>query len=303
MYNREEEQTLKQPLEVTWNIEEKYWRQGSRIQWPRAVDQNTKFFYQATVEMKRKNSILRIQKSDGSWIENEMDILYECETYFKEVFQTEGCSRVAEQLECVPRIIGDDINESLTRMVDREEVKFAMFQLRGNKALGPNNFPVTFYHRFWDVFGDVVFHSIKGFFEMSILLAGNCYTDIFLIPKVPNPISNTQFRPIILRNFSYIIISKILANRLNLILPILITPIQSAFVSSWFFHDIILITHEVFHHLMINKNGGREGCAVVGRRIRLSLFIKKILICSLEKCRFLASGRSGRAGSSTGPKK
>ncbi len=88
------------------------------------------------------------------------------------------------------------------------------------------------------------------------------YTDIVLIPKVPNPTSTSQFRPISLCNFLYKVISKVLTNRLKPILSDLITPFQSAFVSGRLIQDNILVAHEAFHHLRIKKRGQKEECAV-----------------------------------------
>ncbi|CAN6553756.1 unnamed protein product [Malus baccata var. baccata] len=78
-------------------------------------------------------------------------------------------------------------------------------------------------------------------------------THIVLIPKVPNPESVSQFRPISLCNYSYKVLSKVLANRLKVVMPNIISPSQNAFVEGRQIHDNIGIAHEMFHFLKGRK--------------------------------------------------
>ena len=81
-------------------------------------------------------------------------------------------------------------------------------------------------------------------------------TNICLIPKTTMPNEMTNFRPINLCNVSYKIISKVLCQRLEKVLPQRISETQSAFVAERHIIDNILIAQEMFHALRI-KPGGR----------------------------------------------
>ena len=78
-------------------------------------------------------------------------------------------------------------------------------------------------------------------------------TNITLIPKVLNPDRIGQYRPISLCNNTYKILAKILANRLKLVLPSLISPQQNAFVPGRQIQDNLIIAHEAFNYLRLKK--------------------------------------------------
>lgn len=75
------------------------------------------------------------------------------------------------------------------------------------------------------------------------------FTYIVFIPKTKNPTYVTNFHPISLCNVLYKFTSKFLANRLKEVLPHIISPNQSAFISGRLITDIILAAYETLHSM------------------------------------------------------
>jgi len=72
-------------------------------------------------------------------------------------------------------------------------------------------------------------------------------THIALIPKVKNSVSVFEFRPISLCNVIYQIISKVMANRLKVVLPSIISCTQSAFIPGRLITNNIIAAFETIH--------------------------------------------------------
>lgn len=86
-------------------------------------------------------------------------------------------------------------------------------------------------------------------FALFLLLQESNFTYIALIPKVKGPQDPTQLRPITLCNVVYKISSKVLANRLKVMLPAIISPLQSPFVPGRMISDNTLVASEVAHFM------------------------------------------------------
>uniref|UniRef100_A0A5B6YXE9 Reverse transcriptase domain-containing protein n=1 Tax=Davidia involucrata TaxID=16924 RepID=A0A5B6YXE9_DAVIN len=105
-----------------------------------------------------------------------------------------------------------------------------MFEIKGDKAPGPDGFNGTFFQKNWDLVGQEVTNAIMFFFQNSKLQPEWNATAITLIPKTHNPSTMKDFRPISCCNTLYKCIAKVLANRIKPLLPSLISNNQAAFI-------------------------------------------------------------------------
>ncbi|KAF7112259.1 hypothetical protein RHSIM_Rhsim06G0236500 [Rhododendron simsii] len=154
--------------------------------------------------------------------------------------------------------INSAMNLQLIRPVTASEVSEALKDMYPTKAPGVDVMTALFFQNYWDILGVDITEVVQGFFHSGHLLRNLNQTLITLIPKTQCPTKPSQFRPISLCNVLYKLITKILANRLRHVLPLVVSKNQSAFSGGRLISDNILIAHEIMHSLK-NRRHGRKG--------------------------------------------
>lgn len=205
-----------------YHREEIMWQQRSRILWLTAGDKNTRFFHLRASQRRRRNLISKLKRADGSVIDIPQEMGNITTAFYKDLYRSEGIMNMEEVLATVPSKVTEDMNNQLITPFD-EEVKEALFQMLPTKSPGSDGFPAHFFQRHWELCGQevtsVVLRVLRG--EDDPSRVNKTFT--VLIPKVANPEELGQFRPISLCNVIYKVASKMVANRLKVILPEIIS--------------------------------------------------------------------------------
>ena len=111
------------------------------------------------------------------------------------------------------------MNESLTHPYTADEVRLALFQMHPSKSPGPDGMSHFFFQKYWHIVGNDVTEAILSVLRFAHMLKKMNHTHIVLIPKKKDLKYLVDYRPISLSNVVSRIISKVIANRLKLILP------------------------------------------------------------------------------------
>jgi len=98
-----------------------------------------------------------------------------------------------------------------------EEIKAAVWECYNFKCPGPNGINLGFFKDFWEILKVDLLIFFAEFYHNGKLTKGLNSTFIALTPKVESPQRVADFRPISLVSSVYKFFSKVLANRLRMV--------------------------------------------------------------------------------------
>ncbi|GKC32259.1 putative RNA-directed DNA polymerase, eukaryota, reverse transcriptase zinc-binding domain protein [Tanacetum coccineum] len=144
-------------------MEAKDLAQKAKIEWALKGDENTSFFHGMLKKKSRQLAIKGILKN-GEWIENPDHVKDAFLDHFRKHFQqTQGISPYIDTATLKP--LSSCQQESLELPFSREEIKKAVWDCGGDRALGPDGFMFKFFTTFWDLLEVYVIHFVQEFFH------------------------------------------------------------------------------------------------------------------------------------------
>ncbi|KAE8707901.1 hypothetical protein F3Y22_tig00110370pilonHSYRG00013 [Hibiscus syriacus] len=213
-----------------WNLhrkEERIWLQRSRVKWS-IEGTETQFFHLSALNRNRINTIssLKVAEDVISDPKKLRGFVFE---YFK-----------------------DNYNSKSTL----QEVWEAVFHSDSAKAPGPDGFTMGFFKKFWSTLKPHITKFVEDFYNGRNREHGVNHAFLTLIPKIRNPESIEDYRPISLVDSLYKIISKILSRRLVSVIKDLVSPSQFAFIPGRQLLDCAFLANEVIDYW---RKKGRKG--------------------------------------------
>jgi len=123
----------------------------------------------------------------------------------------------------LPTVLDNNTNlSSLTVSFTHAKIDAVVRILPSDKAPGPHGFNTYFLKKCWSLVCEDFYSLCDAFYSDNICLQSINGSHITLIPKKDDALKVSNYKPISLLNNSIKLITKLLANRLQLVLPSLI---------------------------------------------------------------------------------
>lgn len=227
-------------------------KQKARTKWALEGDENSRFFHGVLNQHRRAQKINGLLIG-GHWITSPALLKNEAIKHFSKRFSETSTRRPKFSCSGFSKLT-DEQKRNLEDPITLEELKLAVWSCGANKAPGPDGFSLEFFRKFWDIIKADLLMAVKQFERSGRIDRGCNASFITLVPKVLDPSTLDNYRPISLIGSLYKIISKILAERLKKVISSVVSRVQTAFIAGRTIFDGPLILNETISWLRKTKS-------------------------------------------------
>ena len=215
----------------------------------RNSEKSSRHFFRALDTSYRKVSIEEVISSNGTVSTNPLEITLQFVNHWSEVmgdfkngFNHHQPPRDEPQeilLRTIQKTLSSDEDSLLSSPLTAKELSEAIKHMRGHSSPGMDGLPAAFYQISPDLFGECLRIVFNYQLTRGTLLRSQRRSAITLLYKKGSRADPGNYRPIALMCVDVKVLSKVLAYRLQHVLPRLIHPDQKAFVRGRSIHQHI----------------------------------------------------------------
>ena len=258
--NKDEYRNCKDELNKIYDNVAKGVKIRSKCNWYEHGEKSSKFFLNLEKSRAIQN-LVRIIKCDSKELTDIKEINEHIFKFYLNLFKKKNYSSTNDLntfLETVslPSLTGEQKNICEGPLKEEELLK-SLTNMENNKSPGNDGLTKEFYVTFWKDIKDSFIKSIKESKRVKMLTSSQRKAIIKLLEKGNKDkrfIYN--WRPISLLNVDLKIISKALSERLKKVLPLLISPSQTAYVKNRFIGESGRLISDILDVSNIEKLGG-----------------------------------------------
>ena len=202
----------------------------SRAVWAENGEKPTKYFFNLERARSAGKSSSLLIRDDGLVVTDLNDIMNEQYRFYQDLYHSDAniSFECENQTDCY--LSKSQIDE-LSQNLKIGEIKDAIMNMPDGKAPGIDGLPIEVYKVLWPQIGNVIYEAYIDVFENESMYSEAMNGVLNLIPKAGKDTRYLKnLRPITLLNVDYKIIEKVIAARIQKVLPDIINSDQSGFM-------------------------------------------------------------------------
>ena len=235
----------------------------SRARWHEQGERNNKYFLNLEKRNHSRKLVSKLKLQNGSVITNQFDILEEQSKFYKSLYnsqQSDNPDQAETGVFFNPSNIttlSDHEQASCEGLITEIEAFKALKEFAAAKTPGTDGLTTEFLKYFWPELKALIVGSFNYAFASGSLSISQRRGIISLIPKKNKDKTILEnLRPISLLNVDYKILTKVLAIRLEKVLPKIINPDQTGYVKGRYIGENIRLIQDLMFYLEKENSPG-----------------------------------------------
>ena len=227
----------------------------SRVKWFEDGEQSSKFFHSIEKSKAKNKDFLHILDENKILRSGTSDVMQVQVDFYSKLYSSEGIDYNERNYfgQFITRNVSDDNFNKLNSDISFVELTSALKKMKTGKSPGPDGIITEFYKLYWNHIGQDLFDVFIGCYESNELTYSQYVALIILLYKKGIREDIRNWRPISLSNSDVKILSKLLAERLKIVLPEIIHSDQFGCVKDRKISHCIRLIDDVLEK-MNNKN-------------------------------------------------
>ena len=227
-----ESEFLKQQIKEYYENQLQAAKIRSRVKCFEEGEKSSKFFFNTEKKNASDKIWSKIKCHDGSYNSNINVILNEQKRFYENLFTSEGSNEIEARslLQNVDKGLNEEDKQFCDADITEKEIFDTIKLLKTNKSPGDDGIVSEFYKEYWYLIHEKITEVLRYIFNIKTLTPSQYNAILTLLYKKGEREDIRNWRPISLLNVDYKIVTKVLAERLKIVLPKIIHPDQKGFV-------------------------------------------------------------------------
>jgi exonuclease III len=222
----------------------------SKVQWHEEGERSTKYFLGLEKNRGLKKHVRKLKLIDGTITTDPEHILKTQANYYSSLYSSKLNANSYDLSQCyehVPTLNEGDRN-TCEGVATANECEHVLNTFKNDKSPGNDGITAEFYKHFWGDICDTLVDSYNFSFEKGELSTSQKQAIITLLDKGKDRLRIENWRPISLLNVDYKIISKVIAQRLENMMPKLVGLNQTGFIKGRFINDTVRSIYDLIDY-------------------------------------------------------